>query len=444
MFSFRWFFTLFLTLIFLSSCNRDQPNLKPRNLVLISIDTLRADRLGCYGYPKPTSPALDKIASEGLLFENMYTPSPWTLPAHMSLLTGLYPSRHGVKSRGTKLPNGVDTLAEVLSGHGFATAAVINYLYLDQRFGFAKGFDYYKQIPENQTTKGAASTINSLAKKLLLNRPDKPFFFFLHYFDVHSDYTPKDRYKKQFTTPYQGIADGSTIQLMAFRKGLVLLSQKDIQHFSDLYDGEIRQLDDELGKLFLFFKEQGLWEQTLLIVTSDHGEEFLEHGGVLHGQTQYQESIHVPMIMHGPGIPKSKRIEGNSSLVDVMPTVLGMLGIETPDTLDGIDLQPTWGSSETKLPSRFIFAEADHHDIKRAVFHQHYKLHYDLLTKKSQLYDLTKDPNEKYDLADKDTSAANQLFSQLRQFMRVENKGQPLEELSSEEINRLKSLGYTR
>lgn len=446
---FRVFFIFLVALAFMSGCEKKQPDVRPENLILISIDTLRTDRLGCYAYQKPTSPALDQIAAEGVLFENMYSTSPWTLPAHMSLFTGLYPSRHGVKSRKTKLPDSIPTLGSVLSEHDFAVGGVINYIFLDQRYGFAKGFGTYEPIPESQTPEGAASTINSWAEKLIRNRPpNKRFFLFLHYFDTHSDYTPKSQYKEQFAAPYQGIADGTTQQLFDFILGRVSLSQRDIDHCSDLYDAEIRQLDDELSQLFQLLEEQGLLKQTLLIITSDHGEEFLDHGGILHGRTQYQEIIRVPFIMSGPGIPKSLRIKGNCSIVDIMPTVLGILGIEPPDSLDGIDLQPTWEGSNSNLPSRFIFSEADHlnkrDDIKRAVLNRNYKLHHNLLTGKSELYNLAEDPNEEQDLAEKNPYTVNLLRNQLKQFMLTENKGQPLGDFSPEEINRLKGLGYLR
>lgn len=228
--------------------------------------------------------------------------------------------------------------------------------------------------------------------------------------------------------------------------GRIPLAKKDIQHFSDLYDGEILQFDDELKRFFLFLQEQELWEGTLLIITSDHGEEFLEHGGVLHGRTQYQELIHVPLIIRGPGVPQLKRIRGNASLVDVMPTVLRTFGIEPPISQDGIDLSLLWQERKSKPTNRYIYAEADHNnaknDIKRAVIYEHYKLHYDLMSKKSQLFNLLEDPGEKNNLATKNTSIANQLFRSLRQFMQVENKGKPLKQFSPKQIEKLRSLGY--
>ena len=431
--------------LLLSSCGKKQNIQKTTNIILISIDTLCAAHLGCYGYKRPTTPTLDKLASEGMLFEDVSAPSPWTLPAHASLLTGLYPNRNGLKSHFKYLPDDVVTWAEVLREHGYLTAAIINSHNLSNRYGLDRGFDDFTYVKESLKL-AEPTKVEAKAHEWLSKHNGKPFFLFLHYYDVHSDYHSLPQYEKQFVRPYQGKTDGSTRQLLYFRKDLFSLDDDDAKHLIDLYDAGIRQMDDGMARLFALLEEKDLLDNTLIIVTSDHGEEFLEHGGVLHGRTQFQEIIHVPLLIRGPGIPHSKRLRHIASLVDVMPTILTLLGISPPASLDGINLCPLWQKSNAQLPQRFIFAEADHnnaiHDVKRAIRHQQYKLHYDRSSKEAQLYNLSDDPEEKVDVAHKHTQLVDTMLSSLKDFMNISKTGRALGSLSPEEIKSLKSLGY--
>ena len=431
--------------LLLSSCGKKQTARKATNIILISIDTLCASHLGCYGYKRPTTPTLDKFASEGMLFEDVSTPSPWTLPAHASLLTGLYPNRNGMKSHYDSLPADVVTWAEVLREHGYLTAAIVNSLNLSKRHGFERGFDDFTYVKE--ILKLAEPTkVESKAHEWLSKHNGKPFFLFLHYYDVHSDYHSLPRYEEQFVRPYQGITDGSTRQLLLFRKNMFSLDDDDAKHLIDLYDAGIRQMDDGMARLFALLEKKDMLDNTLIIVTTDHGEEFLEHGGVLHGRTQFQEVIRVPLLIRGPGLPHSKRLRYITSLVDVMPTILTLQGISPPASLDGINLCPLWQKSNAQLPQRYIFSEADHNntinDIKRAIRHLQYKLHYDRLSKEVQLYDLSDDPQEKVDVAHKHTQLVDTMFSSLKDFMNISKTGRKLGPLSPEEIKNLKSLEY--
>lgn len=432
-------------LFILAGCEREQGPLRP-NLILVSIDTLRADHLSCYGYERHTSPTLDKLASEGVLFENAHATSPWTLPSHGTLLTGFYPSQNGLNSELSTLPSELETLAMVLSKHSFSTAAVVNSFFVSRRFGFDRGFDYFCFVPENHAPAGAAPIIIEQAIQWVQQHKSQQFFLFLHFYDVHGNYCSLPRYEKQFVGPYNGVADGSLAQLLEFRKGKILLDEVDIKHLVDLYDAGIRQLDDQLKRLFNFLQQEALLEKSFLIVTSDHGEEFLDHGGVLHGRTQYQELIHIPLIIQGPGIPPSKRFKGIVSLVDVMPTTISLLGIPSPSHFAGLDLCPLWQESLYKLPDRFIFSEADQYNvknnIKRAVWQGRYKLHYDLLTKKLELYNLADNPTERLDIASEHPSVVELLFAELKKFMQASARGRQSVPLSLEEIEKLKSLGY--
>ncbi len=436
----------------LSGCRQKQTKSEHTNVILISIDTLRADHLGCYGYARPTSPTLDKFASQGLLFEDVSTTSPWTLPAHASLLTGLYPSHNGVQTRRHRLPREIITLANVLRENGFLTTAVVNSHWLSKNYRLNQGFDDFTYVVED-AEEVAPSKVGDKASKWLSKHSSKPFFLFLHYLDVHSDYRSLPRYEKQFVRPYSGIIDGSTAQIVTFRDGLLSLNQADVSHLIDLYDAGIRQMDDSIARLFKLLKKKNLFDNTFIIVTADHGDEFLEHGGVLHGRTQFQELIHVPLIIRGPGLPQSKRIKHIASLVDVMPTTLSLLGIDPPAGLDGIDLRTLWRNGDSEPPPRLLFAEADRNnligdkitdDIRRAVRHPRYKLHYDLWKKKTQLYDILGDPQEKVNVADKHGPMADSLLRALKDYMRIKKTGESAPALFPEEIERLKSLGYLR
>ena len=440
-------------MLWVSGCGRKRAQAEQRNVILVSIDTLRADHLGCYGYHRPTSPVLDEFAREGLLFEDVTASSPWTLPSHGTMLTGLYPNRHGLHSYNNVLPVGMRTIADIFKEKGIQTAAVVNSHCLTPRYGLHQGFEDYEYIKEILNLR-KPSEVGSKAQQWLSSRGQKPFFLFLHYYDLHSDYASLPKYERQFVRPYQGRANGTTRQLIMHRLGNVKFDQKAANHLIDLYDASIRQIDDEIGKLLLHLRTEKLLDETMVIITSDHGEEFLEHGGVMHSQTQYQEMLKVPLMMRGPGLGQQKRINEIVSLVDLMPTILSVMGIEVPEGLDGTDLSGLWRQTNYKLPSRYVYAGASRmtgplvksrpelHDIQRAVRHPQYKMHYNKLTKETQLFDLQNDPGEKADVAGKHVALVESMMGQLERYMKVNQAGAKLPPLQAEEINKLKSLGY--
>lgn len=244
---------------------------RPENVILISIDTLRPDHLGCYGYERPTSPLLDRIAEEGVLFADASSTSPWTLPAHASLLTGMYPSRNGVKDVVHRLPQDVPTLAAVLSDAGFDTLAVVNSVNVDQRYGLGRGFDRFELVDEfGFDAQGERRIVNhghlviEQALKWLEGRSaERPFFLFVHFYDVHTDFSPKPEYRDLFVQSYDGPIDGTTTQLLQLRSAGARLSKADLQHLHDLYDAEIRQLDDQLAGMFERLDQAGFGKSTL-------------------------------------------------------------------------------------------------------------------------------------------------------------------------------------
>jgi arylsulfatase A-like enzyme len=415
-------------------------------IVLVSIDTLRADHLGCYGYGRETSPVLDALARQGVLFEDVTSPSPWTLPAHASLLTGLYASRHGVKSHEVYLPSSVGTLASMLSRHGFVTAAVVNSHNLGPRFGLDRGFQEFLYVEEAADQREPSARVTDQALGWMDRYAGRKLFLFVHYYDVHSDYRSRPEYERPFVRPYAGRADGTTAQLMDYREGKVPLDVRDAPHLIDLYDAGIRQMDAELSRLFTALEAE---EPTLLVVTSDHGEEFFERGGVLHGRTQFQEVVRVPLLLRGPGLPAETRVAAPVSLVDVMPTLLAAAGAPAPESLDGADLSPYWRAGGAEPPrDRHLFGEADHTnvelDVTRAVRYRAHKLHYNRLTRRLALFDLAADPGERKDLAAEQPAVVADLRTHLDRFLRVQPEATTPVDLTPEERERLRSLGYAK
>jgi arylsulfatase A-like enzyme len=433
-----------------TGCGEASP---PPNLLLISIDTLRADHLGCYGYMRPTSPFLDRLASQGVLFEQAHTTAPWTLPSHVSMFTGLYPSQHGVMTEDHALPAEVPTLAEVLRGRGFSTAGFVSGIYLRPRFGLARGFDHYLVVPtrakdgDSGTSLDSTDRVSEAGLEWLVKQPKRPFFLFLHYFDVHSDYRPDPRFAALFGKPYQGPVDGTSRQLRAVARGKIRLDAEDRARLVDLYDAEIRQFDQALEAIFARLDERGELERTIVAVTSDHGEEFFDHGGVLHGRTHYQELMRVPLILVGPGIPRNLRVGAPVSLVDLVPTLLMLTGVETGPAVSGQDLGPLWTVADDDGGERSVFAEANRTfegiSPQRVVRRGRWKL---VLhgNGKRELFDLVADPGERVNRADAEPERTAELAALLTANLGSAREAPVLPPLEPAMRRELEALGYVR
>ncbi|MGA1864293.1 MAG: tetratricopeptide repeat protein [bacterium] len=291
------------------------------SLLLITIDTLRADHLGCYGYKEIETPTIDQLASEGVLFSNAFTPVPITLPSHVSIMTGVYPIQHGVRNNGDYiLRQDALTLAEVMKSNGYQTAACVGAFVLDSLFGLDQGFDLYDDFLPRE---GRGATLLDNERKaeavtkagldwLKKNRTD-PFFLWLHYFDPHASYLPPSPFDKEY-------------------KGC-------------LYDGEIAYTDKCIGDLIRGLKDMGLMGRTIIILTSDHGEGLGEHGEPTHSIFIYDSTLHVPLIIHTPkDIPLHGKVDAMVSILDIFPTVLDLLSLQISDksiaSLAGKNLMP--------------------------------------------------------------------------------------------------------
>jgi arylsulfatase A-like enzyme len=426
----------------------------PKNVVLISIDTVRYDSLSVFGNPEPTSPAIDRVARMGTSFSNASASSPWTLPSHASLLSGLYPHRHRVRNHEHKLPEDIETLTEILAGSSMQTAGIVSVELLGKKHGFERDFDSFLYVPEwrelssgDRFLANPGVEVTDRALKWLGRNADDPFFLFLHYYDAHSDYAPRSEYRERFVDPYEGRADGSTGQLLEVRSGTLEYTAEDAAHTKQLYEAEIRELDDQLARIFAYLDESGLADSTLVVVTSDHGEEFLEHGSVLHGRTYFDEVIRVPLILRGPGIPAGQVVDVPVSLVDVTPTILDQLGLPVPEAMQGLPLAGTWSAPEAWTRGTVI-AEADWQNRLPESFWmirgKRYKLIYDWRNKSPELYDMLEDPEEASDLSEEKPELTSALIQELEDTMESYRSGETRVEISEEELDRLRSLGYVR
>jgi arylsulfatase A-like enzyme len=394
----------------LFTCGRQA---EPYNVLLIGVDTLRPDHLGCYGYERPTSPNIDRLAAEGVLLEKTVSQCPWTLPSFATALTSLYPSQHGAGINMSTMRTSFPTLAEILRDSGYSTGAVINVSVLRPEFGVDRGFDHYDVAEPN--VRRTADEVTRIALDWIdLNR-DKPFFAFVHYFDPHLSYAPPAPYDTLFDPGYRGRVGRSFERDDYLDLKSVLLEQTDQQtgadwnHIRALYDGEIAFTDEAIGKLLAGIADRGLTKSTLVVFLGDHGEEFSEHDGFGHGHTLFREVINVPLIFRLPGrLAGRARVERQVRLVDVVPTVLDLLGIEADAHFEGVSLAPLLTQAgrlerpgQSLLPPEVAFSEGLQRGTERKGLSAYpWKFVYDMKTGDEVLYDLRQDPAESANVRD--------------------------------------------
>jgi arylsulfatase A-like enzyme len=407
------------------------------NVVLISIDTLRADHLGCYGDPRGTSPRLDRLAEQGTLFEHAFSPTAWTLPGHASMFSGLTPRRHGASRARTAIRADAPLLAELLAADGYETAAVVNAPFMQAKFGFDRGFETFTYVPKLEVAAHQARVLETLRE-----RGGAPFFHFFHYMSVHDPYAPEEPYNR-FVTDYRLPIRVTGEKMLKLRRaidgGERTLNQEEVRFLNDLYTGGVLSVDARIGEVLDLIDAEGLAADTVVIVTSDHGEEFMEHGSIVHTKTLYDEVLRVPLIIRGPGVPSGKRVRSLAALVDIVPTVLGLMGGDPPSDLDGVDLAAHW--HDDAISERMLEIETSWIDgtlAKRGVRTPTRKLIVDLETGEKEFFDLTRDPAETENLYPHPD--AEELERTLAE--REAAASGPAVELSPEDIDRLKALGY--
>jgi arylsulfatase A-like enzyme len=415
------------------------------NVILISIDALRADHLGCYGYERETSPVIDALAEKAVLFTRAYAQSSFTPPSHASIFTSRYVTSHGLQGWG-KLSPVLPGITDMLVHAGY-TAAGFGNVSLLGNCGFGRGF------LERRANAGPAKMVTQYALEWLERLPrEERFFLFLHYFDVHRPYDPEWRFRMKYAGLFKRRIFPDIQTLVKVWEGEVRLSDRDKAYFDALYDGEIRQVDTYLGKLFRYLKKKGLFDKSLIIVTADHGEMLGYHPDsrfqYTHDPVLYDGVIRVPLIIKFPFDRYGKKeITSPVESIDILPTVLGTLGLDghLKAGLQGRDLTEAITAQEKGVAFKdFIISETHGDAEKRCIIKDNRKLIYDLRTQEIELYDLTADPLELDNIYAQNKERAGDLTDTMEHFFNTIPRAPetPDEPMPEEERERLKSLGY--
>lgn len=434
-----------------------------KRVVMIIVDTLRADRLGCYGYTtQPTTPNIDKLAKEGVLFEHFAVASPWTAPSFGTILTGLPPTMHGAgkilpksSSTGRKvlgvrvsgLGKSVPVLPEMISD--VKTAAIMNNAFLHPALGFARGFDHYDHKNASLFKSRLASEVTDAASAWLTEHKDDNFFLLVHYFDPHISYDPPEKYRKLFAPGQVGRMRAPFSDHFAARRGKLDPSEKEKAFIIGLYNGELRFVDDQIGVLMDRMKGLGMLDDTWIVVTSDHGEEQFDHGSFDHGHRYEEEVTRVPFIMRAPSGKwnAGKRIPYLARHVDIVPTALELFQVDAPKHLVGRSLMSLIDNSESA--HRLAYMEYNlYWGQKYALYDGRYKFIGNVYAKRGYLYDLEEDPGEqrrlgadhpKYGELEKQSEALRENF---RERAKKNVTGDEAVELPPDVEKSLRSLGY--
>lgn len=432
------------------------------NVLLLVCDTLRADHLGCYGYNRPTSPFIDNFAAEALLFENAMSNAPWTRPAMGSLFTSLYPHQHRAFYWQDRLDDSFLTLAEIFRNANYSTFAVQTNVLLTEYYNFHQGFQHFDEIIKDKAEKVTAKFNSWVAE----NRR-KPFFAYLHFMDVHLPYEAPESFKKIFEPEkIDSVLDGATGAFEVRILNEIGLSSQDKQHFINMYDAEIRYFDHHIGQMINTLKKLDLLTNTIIVLTSDHGEEFWEHNGSEHGHTLYKELIHIPLIIKYPTQLPPKRIQNCVHLLDLTPSLLELCGIKNTLNLKGRNI--ILGSKNREPKKEKIFLEAIGFGAeKKGVIKDGWKLientgirHEEamdlflemtpyILTeyeKGYELYDMNRDSQERHNLIDEFPQLADRLKVHLELFKSksLGSRKPEVKDISDKKLKDLKSLGYIK
>jgi arylsulfatase A-like enzyme/Flp pilus assembly protein TadD len=419
-------------------CAAAQTPAKPAlNVVLITIDTLRADHVGCYGYKQIKTPNIDGLAADGARFDRAFAVVPVTLPSHSSMLTGTYPMLSGMHDfSGNKLSPLQPTLASVLKQAGYQTGAVIGAAVLDSRFGLNQGFDFYydhfdfSRLDEANLDEmeRPGNVVADVALDWLAKNSQKKFFLWMHLYDPHFPYHPPEPYSREYA--------------------------------AQPYDGEIAFADEQVGRLLRFLKEKGIYRNTVIVLCGDHGESLGEHGEKTHGFFIYNATMHVPLIIRLPGnrLPATAAagtVADPVSLVDLMPTVLGAVGLEIPSQVQGRSLLPELRDDQAGRDrsaqaerDRILYGETFmpriHFNWSELRGSENTKYHF-IDAPRPELYDLAKDPGEVHNLFTEKKAVAEEMRAKLVGMIRDYSPGKELAEktgLDPALMERLKALGY--
>jgi arylsulfatase A-like enzyme len=425
------------------------------NLLFLAIDTLRADRLGCQGNPRGLTPNLDALAAGGVRFADARAHAPWTLPSFATIFSGLLPPQHGAGGYADHyfgLRSEVRTWPECFAEAGYRTAAIVNVDFLGSEFGLLQGFDERDARFSEDNARGRDARATTDAALAFLDRRDaQPFALFVHYFDAHAEYRPPAEYRARFADARDAASEefrfGSREQIAAWRSGAAAPDPDGVARAEKLYDGEVAFVDAQIGRLLGGLRAAGLEGQTLVVLTADHGEEFLDHGGVEHGHSLHQELLHVPLLVSWPGRLAPQVESRPVGLVGLARTLCRLCGVEPAAAFSRADvlLEPDasarleagfafgnfWGNPWTGLCdgewSWISVPVAGAPDAQR-------------------LYDRRLDPREQRDLHVEQPAQAARLragVEELRARAQRENwRNGPPARLSDETLRRIRETGY--
>ena len=376
------------------------------NVIFVVFDTLRADHTQPYGYERPTTPFLAELATSGTLVEELVATYPTTLSSHWSIFTGLFPARHGMYPEGGRRDAPAKPLAEYFQEAGYRTAAFTEGGFVHSLFGFGRGFDLYHDGPTKDIhdLSGSARRTFSLADRWLASARDEPFFLFLHTYHVHTPYDPDEASRARFVGDYDGRWSEIYPALAAFaiNEGQTTPTQAERDHIVDLYDAEIRELDGLFASLWQRLEQRGVLEDTIVVITSDHGEDLFEHGWVNHGTTLHDPALLVPLIFIAPGrVAADARLACQWSQPDLMPTILELAGLSPPEGLDGRSRAPELRTGtcdgDSAAFSELLFTPYDRHeDTPMASLRRDgWKLIRHLESGELESFDLRADPAER-------------------------------------------------
>ncbi len=429
------------------------------SVLLISIDSLRADHVRCYGYDRETTPAIDALAREGARFSTVISPTSWTLPAQLTLLTGLPPEAHGVVNDRRRLRAGVPTLASAFQRAGYETAGFAAGPYLAAEYGFLAGFDFYDDgriagtFSSHRSRRGSAEVVDATEAWLgsRAAAPRRPFFAFVHLFDCHAEYAPPPPFDALFDPGYRGPVDGRVDDRRVVRPGM---APRDLAHLVALYDGAIRFTDSCVGHLVEYLRKRGALDDTIVVVTADHGEEFFEHGAIAHENNLYDEVLRVPLVIRYPAaLPRGSTVTAAVRLMDVPPTLLALAGASDRRfgrLRDGgpqacVNLLPlTRGGTRGDAPPLVAFG--DLHGTVASVRTDRFKLVRRAFGPvKEELYDLQADPGERRNLAPSGPAILSEMRSALSEWRLLWRLDEPPAAAfvpEAEHLKRLRALGY--
>jgi arylsulfatase A-like enzyme len=381
------------------------------NILLITIDALRFDHVGFYGYERNTTPFIDELCRSSAVFLNAYTHAPWTNPSLASIHTGMHPREHGAIEWRYSLIGNFTTLAEILEPYGYQTEAYVTHVLFKKKYGYNQGFGYYDTSILDLGDVHRISTSKEVTDRILgrLNNPSQPFFIWVHYFDPHF------RYLNHRSFDFSGRSD------------------------IDRYDSEIAYTDYHINRLLEGLKQRGFFNKTIIVVTADHGEEFGDHGGREHTITLYEEVIHIPLIIRVPGfghqVIREFVVES-----DIAPTITNLVGLSFPGGVHGTVMPFDEGGFKPR--NRTVYSETRRKADLMSVIENRYKLIIDNENKTMELYNLREDPREKNNIVSKNQGKALELKNKLLDFYSKPTKHPKAIVLTGKQIRALRALGY--